>query len=98
MMLAAILSVTVMAIVAFGVGYVCGQSSGRRQARIEAFNRCIDWAALAMKGNLAWRFLSVDAALLKAGALIGGADVLPIASSVRSLVSVPPILSKGNQA
>jgi hypothetical protein len=95
----ALVSVTTMAAVAFAIGYVFGQFAGRRQARIAAFNACIDWAALAMKGNPVWRRLSVADALLKAGTLIGGDDVMPAASAapVAALVSPPPVFTKGNQ-
>lgn len=104
MILAVILSVTTMAIVAFAVGFICGQASGRRQARIAAFYQCIDWAALAMKGSSSWRYLSVDAALLKAGALIGSADVMVPAVHPARVHSPAPFhyesaaLSKGKQA
>lgn len=77
MMLAAIVSVTACMVVAFVVGYFCGHPSGKREARIDAFNSCIDFAALAMKGHPSWRYLSAADALLRAATLIGGNDVMP---------------------
>lgn len=99
MMVAAVASVTMFGVVAFIVGFVFGDHSGQRRARIKAFNQCIDWAALAMKGHPSWRYLAPGDALLRAGALIGGDDVMP--SSRPTAVPMPsvppPLLTKGNQ-
>ena len=103
MIIAVIVSVTTLAVVAFVIGFVCGQSAGKSQARVAAFNQCIDWAALAMKGSQTWRRLSVADALLKAGTLIGGNDVMPPAPQPRvgsraSFTCGSAALQKGNQA
>lgn len=90
MTLVAILSVTAFGVVMLTVGFVCGTYVGKRQARIHALNQCIDWAALAMKGNPVWRRLTVADALLKAGTLIGGNDVMPRTSQPPRVVSRAP--------
>ncbi|CAB4177456.1 hypothetical protein UFOVP998_48 [uncultured Caudovirales phage] len=73
----ALTAIISMELIALALGFALGRAHGARQARIRAFHQCIDWAALAMKGHPAWRSLSADRALTKAGALIGGDDVVP---------------------
>jgi hypothetical protein len=105
MMTAAVIALMFFGIVVFSLGNAIGRSQGKRLARTDAFNQCIDWAALAMKGNPHWRRLSAADALLKAGALIGGDDVMPPSSyQPPRIVSTAPFhyesaaLSKGIQA
>ena len=46
MMLAAIFSVATMAALFLGLGIAIGQARGKRLARIEALNTCIDLAGM----------------------------------------------------
>lgn len=94
MMAAAIVTVTLYGVVMFTVGYACGTSRGSRLARIDAFNKCIDWAALAMKGSPAWRSLTPDQVLTKAACLIGGSDAV---DDVARAYQPRPQFTKGNQ-
>lgn len=104
MILAALFSVLTYGVLMFGLGLAIGQSRGKRLARIDALNKCIDCAALVLKGNPMWRCLKPADALLKAGTLIGGNDVLRQINGLRALTPprpnphLPnPAFTKGNQ-
>lgn len=103
MILAALFSVLTFGALMFALGLTIGQSRGKRLARIDALNKCIDYAALVLKGNPVWRCLRPADALLKAGALIGGNDVLLQSNLLRALTPRPnphlpnPAFTKGNQ-
>jgi hypothetical protein len=66
-MLAALISCTLLAIVAFVVGYFFGSESGRQDARQAAHDQCLDFARLALHGAAPWRSMTPAAALRMAG-------------------------------
>lgn len=68
--LAVIFAVTSMAVVAFVVGFVCGQDAGGRRARAVAYDACMEWARLALHGHEKWRAISPAAALSRAAQLL----------------------------
>lgn len=68
-MVAAIVSCTTLAIVAFAIGFVCGKDAGIRRARELAANNCLEWARLALHGHEKWRVSAVTA-LQRAAALL----------------------------
>lgn len=67
---AAILSVTLVAVLGFVIGYVCGQDAGGRRARAFAYDSCIEWARLAMHGHDKWKAMTPAAALRRAAGLL----------------------------
>lgn len=70
MMFAAIGSVTVMAIVAFAIGFVCGKDAGVHRGRELAHDACLEWARLVLHGHQRWRGISPAGALRRAAAML----------------------------
>lgn len=66
-MLAAIVSCTFLAVVAFAIGYLVGDVAGAERSKEAAHDKCLEFARLALHGALPWRSLTPAAALRLAG-------------------------------
>lgn len=67
----ALVSVTTMAVVAFGIGFACGRWAGVECARQLISDRCLEWARLALHGHREWRDLSPARVLQRVAERLG---------------------------
>jgi hypothetical protein len=95
--LAAMVVLVVALVFTGGLMFLLGHYVGGKQARIQAFMSLIDYAAFCDRGHPAWSILKPSGALLKAGALIGGDDIVT-ARRPQPVSQPSSVLSKGSQA
>lgn len=80
----------------FGCGFISGWrigfAAGVREMSTAVWAKCIDWAALALKGSPEWRDHRV-ATILRVGTLLAGAAVEP---PNHPDLPIDPHLLKGN--